>query len=69
LQVAADVAALLAGQGRYDEAEALYRRALDVFERHLGPNHYEVALNRTGVKAAGYQVNHTRRRPSIWARV
>jgi tetratricopeptide (TPR) repeat protein len=29
---------------RYDEAEALYRRALAIRERALGPNHPEVAL-------------------------
>src|SRR5437899_2606067 len=39
-EVAADVAALAAlldGQGKWDEAEALYRRALAIFERVHGP--------------------------------
>jgi Tetratricopeptide repeat len=40
--VAADraaLAALLDGQGKYDEAEPLYRQALSVFERVLEPAH------------------------------
>ena len=46
--VAADVAALAAlvqGQGHLDEAEALYRRAIAMFEAALGPDHYEIAVN------------------------
>ena len=46
--VAADAAALAAildGQGKREEAEALFRRALNVFERIYGPHHYEVAVN------------------------
>jgi hypothetical protein len=34
---------LLQAQGKYDEAEPLYRRALDVRERALGKNHLDVA--------------------------
>ena len=30
---------LYEAQGRYDEAEPLYRRALDTYERVLGPDH------------------------------
>lgn len=48
LDVAAALAALtglLDGQGQYDEAEALYQRAIAVFERTLGPEHYEIAAN------------------------
>src|SRR5262245_9756431 len=30
-------------QGRYDEAEPLYRRALAIRERVLGPNHRDTA--------------------------
>ncbi|HJY83424.1 MAG TPA: tetratricopeptide repeat protein, partial [Candidatus Binatia bacterium] len=41
----AALAALLDGQGKYDEAEPLYRRALAVFEKTFGPQHYEVAVN------------------------
>lgn len=36
-------AAILDGLGRYDESEAIYRRALVVFEESFGPVHYEVA--------------------------
>jgi len=41
----AALAALVQGQGRLDEAEQVYRRALTVFERALGPEHYELAVN------------------------
>jgi tetratricopeptide (TPR) repeat protein len=30
-------------QGKYEEAEPLYRRALDIFERALGAEHPSVA--------------------------
>ena len=42
----ADLAALLDGQGKYDEAEALYRRALSIFEKALGPKHPKVRTYR-----------------------
>jgi tetratricopeptide (TPR) repeat protein len=48
VSVAADVAALAAlveGNGRLDEAAALYERALGVFRRKLGGDSSEVALN------------------------
>ena len=38
-------AAILDGLQRYDESEAIYRRALAVFEQTFGPEHYEVASN------------------------
>ncbi len=40
---AAAYAAVLDGLERYDESEPIYRRALAVFERAHGPEHYEVA--------------------------
>jgi tetratricopeptide (TPR) repeat protein len=40
---AAAYAAILDGLGRYDKCEAIYRRALAVFEQSFGPIHYEVA--------------------------
>jgi tetratricopeptide (TPR) repeat protein len=40
---AAAYAAILDGQGRYDESEAIYRRSLAVFEESFGPIHYAVA--------------------------
>lgn len=52
--VAADraaLAALLDGQGKYDEAEALYERALEVFERVYGPGHYEIAVTLNNLAA------------------
>jgi len=38
-------AAILDGLQRYDESEAIYRRALAIFEKTFGPEHYEVAAN------------------------
>ena len=38
-------AAILDGLQRYDESEAIYRRALVIFEQAFGPEHYEVASN------------------------
>jgi len=38
-------AAILDGLQRYDESEAIYRRALAIFEHTFGPEHYEVASN------------------------
>lgn len=52
--VAADVAALAAlveGQGRLEEAAALYERALRVFRRKLGRENTEVALNLSSLAA------------------
>jgi Tfp pilus assembly protein PilF len=46
LEAAADrvaVAAILDASGRHREAAAALRRALSVYERVLGPDHYEVA--------------------------
>jgi tetratricopeptide (TPR) repeat protein len=40
---AAAYAAIVDGLGGYDESEAIYRRALAVFEKSFGPGHYEVA--------------------------
>ena len=40
---AAAYAAILDGLGRYDESEAIHRRALAVFEESFGPIHCEVA--------------------------
>jgi tetratricopeptide (TPR) repeat protein len=38
-------AAILDGLQRYVESEAIYRRALVIFEKTFGPEHYEVASN------------------------
>lgn len=38
-------AGVLDGLERYDESEPIYRRALGIFERTLGPHHYEVAAS------------------------
>ncbi|PHJ68407.1 hypothetical protein VF14_02220 [Nostoc linckia z18] len=38
-QLQAHLAALYRDQGRYSEAEPLYLKALDIFERRLGVNH------------------------------
>ena len=38
------LADLYRAQGRYDEAEPLYRRALKISEKALGPEHPQVGL-------------------------
>jgi tetratricopeptide (TPR) repeat protein len=38
-------AGILDGLQRYGESEAIYRRALAIFDRTFGPEHYEVAAN------------------------
>jgi Tetratricopeptide repeat len=40
----AALVSLLDAQGQYDEAEALYRRALTIFKRVYGPDHYELVV-------------------------
>ena len=37
------LAALYYSQGKYNEAEPLYRRALSIWEKALGPEHPDVA--------------------------
>ena len=50
----AALAAILDGQGKYDEAEALYRQALAVFERVYGPDHYELAVTFNNLAALSH---------------
>ena len=38
-----NLAGLLESQGKYEEAEPLYRRALKIYEKALGPDHPSVA--------------------------
>ena len=47
-------AAILDGLQRYDESEAIYRRALAIFEKTFGPQHYEVAANLHNLAAVLY---------------
>jgi tetratricopeptide (TPR) repeat protein len=65
-------AGVLDGLERYDESEPIYRRALAIFERAYGPEHYEVAAtlhNLAAVRAARGQLeeaeNHYRRALAI----
>ena len=44
-------AAILDGLQRYDESEAIYRRALVTFVKTFGTEHYEVASNLHGLAA------------------
>jgi tetratricopeptide (TPR) repeat protein len=39
-----NLAALHDSQGKYDQAEPLYQRALAIFEKVLGPEHSKVAI-------------------------
>jgi tetratricopeptide (TPR) repeat protein len=45
-------AVILDGLKRYNESEAIYRRALGIFERNFGAQHYEVAANLHNLAAA-----------------
>jgi tetratricopeptide (TPR) repeat protein len=45
-------AAILDGLERHDESEPIYRRALAIFEKAFGPEHYEVASNLHNLAAA-----------------
>ena len=40
----AALAAILEGLGRHEEAEQLYKRALRVFRKTYGPEHYDIAI-------------------------
>ncbi|CAM9963441.1 unnamed protein product, partial [Ascophyllum nodosum] len=40
-----NLAGLLLSQGKYDDAESLYKRALAILEEALGPRHPDVAEN------------------------
>jgi tetratricopeptide (TPR) repeat protein len=44
-------AAILDGLDRYDESEPIYRHALAVFERRLGPEHMEIAITLSNLAA------------------
>ena len=46
-----NLAALYDNQGRYAEAEPLYKRALAIQEKALGPDHPDVA---TGAEQSGF---------------
>jgi tetratricopeptide (TPR) repeat protein len=61
-----NLAILRRQQGKFAEAEALYRRALEIREREDGPNHPDVAVvlnNLAGLKAA--QGNYDAARPLL----
>ena len=59
---------LQSGQGRYTEAEPLFRRALAIREKALGPEHREVAQSLNNL-AALYQAqgNHAEGEPLLQA--
>ena len=46
-----NLAALYDDQGRYAEAEPLYKRALAIDEKALGPDHPDVALSLNNLAA------------------
>jgi tetratricopeptide (TPR) repeat protein len=41
-----NLAELYRDVGRYEEAEALYQRSIEILERRLGSNHPDVVLTR-----------------------
>ena len=46
------LAKLLRDQGRYGEAESLFRRALAIREQALGPDHPDTATSLNGLAAS-----------------
>ncbi|MBW2368638.1 MAG: tetratricopeptide repeat protein, partial [Deltaproteobacteria bacterium] len=40
-----NLASLYVNQGRYTQAELLYKRALSIYEKTLGPDHPDVATS------------------------
>ena len=52
-----NLAVLCKSAGKYGEAEALYRRALAIFEAVLGPTHPKVATCRTNYARLLRQMN------------
>src|SRR5712692_650598 len=54
----AALAALLDGQGKFAEAEQLYRRALAIFKRTYGSEHYELAVNFNNLAAIQHKKGH-----------
>ena len=44
-----NLAMLYKSEGKYSEAERLYRRALSIFERSLGPDHPHVEACRANL--------------------
>ncbi|CAN0422877.1 unnamed protein product, partial [Discosporangium mesarthrocarpum] len=47
-----NLAVVLSEQGKAEEAEPLHRRALDLRQRCLGPNHPDVATLRSNLAAS-----------------
>ena len=62
------LAAILDAGGRYDEAAAALADALSVYERVLGPNHYEVAGVLTELAAVAERAGERERAVSLRAR-
>jgi tetratricopeptide (TPR) repeat protein len=47
-------AGVLDGLGRYAESRPIYERALSIFERHYGPEHFEVAATLHNLSAVDF---------------
>ena len=67
-----NLAALYYGQGRYADAEPLYKRALAIFEKALGPQHPDVATSLDNLAALyktqgrhGEALGHSRRASAV----
>ena len=63
----AALAAIVEARGRLAEAAALYRRALAVFGRVLGPTSLEVGLNLACLAAVEQRRGRAGARPSLYA--
>ena len=61
--------ALLLGQGRHAEAEAILRQSLAIWQHHFGAHHYEVAVVQHNLAALYRCRGETRRAQQIHQRV
>jgi tetratricopeptide (TPR) repeat protein len=55
----ATLAAILDAQEKHEEAEELYRRALNILESQLGQENYEAAVNLNNLAALNFRRGNT----------
>ena len=63
-----NLAELYTGQGRYAEAEPLYKRALAIDEKALGPEHPEVAISLNNLAGLYFVQSNWVRAADFWRR-
>ena len=62
-------AIVLMDQGRYDEAELPFERAIEIRERALGPDHPEVAISLIGLASLRKKQSRTVEAVALYERV